>query len=105
MADPHDEILRHTANRMANLGADVAKNAAGRQVRSEIKRYLPHFLWPLIPGEGGSVQLRVQHMAERKASDLLWKVGCAGGFFVIFGVAVLGFAGVVLYAFVASGKL
>lgn len=105
MADPQEELLRHTAQRMANLGGDMAQNVAGRHVRAEIKRYLPHFLWPLIPGEGGSVQLRVQHMAERKASDLLWKVGCTAGFFGIFGLALCVIAVAVLSVLWQSGAL
>lgn len=103
MPNPPDDLQQHTADRMAELGANVARNAAERKLRSEIKERLPRFLWPLIPGEGGSVEANVGKMAERKASDLLWSVGCTVGFFLIFGAAVCGMGGVVMVALWQSG--
>ncbi len=103
MPSPNDELLKHTANRMADLGADVAQNVASRRIRSEIKKYLPHFLWPLIPGEGGSVQHRVEHMAQKKATNMLMGAGCSVLFFLLFGVAICGVAGVVGAALWQSG--
>ena len=105
MSDPEADLKRHTADRLAEVGADAAKNAAARKMRNELKERLPRFLWPLIPGVGGSVEGNLSKMASRKASSILWGIGCSIAFFGIFAVAVIGMALVVLYAFWSSGKL
>ena len=68
MSDPEADLKRHTADRLAEVGADAAKNAAARKMRNEIKERLPRFLWPLIPGVGGSVEGNLSKMASRKAT-------------------------------------
>jgi hypothetical protein len=105
MSDPEADLKRHTANRLAEVGADAAKNAAARKMRSELKERLPRFLWPLIPGVGGSVEDNLTKMAGRKASSMLWSIGCTIAFFGLFALAVVGFGLIVLYAFWSSGKL
>lgn len=105
MSDPEADLKRHTANRMAEVGADAVQNAAARKMRSELKERLPRFLWPLIPGVGGSVEGNLTKMAERKASSVLWSIGCTIAFFGIFALAAAGIGLVVLYAFWSSGKL
>jgi hypothetical protein len=98
MSDPSSDLHRHTANRLAEVGADAAQDIAARKLRQELKERLPRFLWPLIPGVGGSVGDNVEKLAKRKASNLLWSIGCSIAFFGFFGVLVLGFAAAIGFA-------
>ncbi|MBL8617985.1 MAG: hypothetical protein JNM72_20405 [Deltaproteobacteria bacterium] len=80
---------QEAAARALTQGAkDVAGNMARRAVISQVKGYLPRFLWPLIPGQGGSVEENVKKMAGREVSKALWGCGCS--------VLIIGFIGMIL---------
>ena len=80
-----------TQNAVGKAAGDMAVNHARRAVVGKIKSYLPKFLWPLIPGEGGDVVTNIKKAAVEKT----WAVvgGCLFSlfFFAAFGIAIAGF--------------
>ncbi|MCA9491595.1 MAG: hypothetical protein KC621_16800 [Myxococcales bacterium] len=96
------DLMAHTRDRMAELAADSAKNAAERKIRSMIKGYLPKFLWPLIPGERGTVAGNVKSGVSKWFWGLVSSAVISLIFLAIFGVAILGVAGVIAYALITS---
>jgi hypothetical protein len=90
--------MTQTKNRMVELGTEKAKEMAARKLRQTIKGYVPKFLHPLIPGEGGSVGGNLEKAAKKKAAAMFWSAVISLVFFAIFGCAFLGFGLVVVYA-------
>ena len=105
MSSPEDDLKRHTQQRMAEMGKNAAADIAAREARAALRARIPRFLWPLIPGQGGSMEANVDKLVKRKTSDLIWSIGCTVGFFVIFGGAVLVMAAFIVYALWSSGHL
>lgn len=87
---------------LAQRGQEMAGDMIGRQFRSTLKGYLPKVLWPLIPGEGGSVQDKMKEALKK------WFWGVVGGiifsiiFFLVFAVVIVIVLGIVVYAVLTS---
>lgn len=106
MSEPATQLppdpMTQTKARMTELAGQTAQNMAMREMRSQLKGYLPKILWPLIPGERGTVEGNVKAAASK------WAWGAAGSlvfslvFFGIFAVAVLGFVAITAWAVFSS---
>lgn len=96
------DLLAHTGNRMAEVAADTAKNMAVRRFQSMAKGYLPKWLWPLIPGVGGSVTENAKAGVSKWFWGIVTSVIISLVFFAIFAVAVMGFLGVTAFAVFTS---
>jgi hypothetical protein len=83
---------------LARGAADFAQDAARRALVRKIKSVLPRVLWPLIPGERGTVAGKVGEAAQKELSRALWGCGCSLAFFFVFGLAALGVAATVGWA-------
>lgn len=97
-ADAPPDLMAHTRDRMAEVAADSAKNMAWRATVRKIKQYLPKVLWPLIPGEGGSVEGNVKAAASKWMWGAVTSAIISLVFFAVFALAFVGFALVTLYA-------
>jgi hypothetical protein len=97
-ADP----MSQAKSRMAELAGETAKDMAWRATVRQIKQYVPRVLWPLIPGEGGSVQDNVKGAASRWFWGLVSSVIISGLFFAVFAVAISGFLVLLAYAVLSS---
>src|SRR5688500_18353874 len=102
MSELPPDPLTQTRSRLAEVAADTAKDLAARELRRTIKGYLPRILWPLIPGEGGSVGGNVQKAASKWFWGAVSSVVISLVFFAFFAVAVMGFLGVTAFAVVSS---
>ena len=83
---------------LARGAADFAQDAARRALIRKIKSVLPRVLWPLIPGERGTVAGKVGDAAKKELSKALWGCGCSLAFFFFFGLAALGVAATIGWA-------
>jgi hypothetical protein len=83
---------------LARGAADFAQDAARRALVRKIKSVLPRVLWPLIPGERGTVAGKVGEAAQKELSRALWGCGCSLAFFFVIGLAALGVAATVGWA-------
>jgi hypothetical protein len=103
MADaPADPLMAHTANRMAEMAGQTAKNMAAREMRSWAKQYVPRMFWPLIPGEGGSVEANMKAGVSRWFWGLVWSAVFSIVFFGIFAIAIVGFLAITGFAVLTS---
>lgn len=80
---PKDPVTQ-TKDRMAVVAADTAKNMALREAKSWLKPYLPRFLWPLLPGERGTVAGE----AQKSVSKWFWGLVSSAMFSLFFFLAV-----------------
>jgi hypothetical protein len=94
--------MTHTRGVLAASAVDVAKDLAESRIRRAIKGYLPRPLWPLIPGEGGSVVENARAMGRRWFWGLVSSAVISLVFFAIFGAAVVGFLLVLGYALISA---
>ena len=92
--------MTQTKNRLAEVAEDQAKGYLERQARSAPKGYIPKFLWPLIPGEKGSVGENLQKEASKRFWAMVWGAVFSLIFFGLFAMAFLGVALIVVYAIV-----
>ena len=90
------------AGRAAAFAGESAKNMAARELRSQLKRYVPRVLWPLIPGERGSVEANVKAGMSRWFWGAVTSAIISLMFFAAFGVAIVGFVAVTGFAVVTS---
>lgn len=94
--------MEATKAAMSNAAADMATDYARNAVIQQVKQYVPKFLWPLIPGVGGSVGANVQ----KAASDYMWQTigGCVFSliFFGLVAVVLVGVALVILAALISG---
>jgi hypothetical protein len=77
------------ADALGNAAVNMAKNTARRAVVRQIKGYLPKFLWPLIPGEGGTVGEALEKEAKKKVSNALWGCGCTAAVFAFLALLLI----------------
>ena len=96
------DLVAHTGARMADLAADAAQDAAASKFREVARGYLPRVLWPLIPGQGGSVVENAKAAISRWFWGLVASAVISVIFFGIFAVAFAGFAGVTLFAVISN---
>lgn len=96
------DLMAHTRDRLAEVAADSAKNAAERKMRSMLKGYLPKVLWPLIPGEKGTVAGNLQKGASKWFWGAVSSAVISLMFFAVFGIAILGFCLVLAYALLTA---
>jgi hypothetical protein len=94
--------MSQAKSRMAELAGETAKDMAWRATVRQIKQYVPRMFWPLIPGEGGSVQENAKGAASRWLWGLVSSVIISGLFFAVFAVAISGFLVVLAYAVLTS---
>jgi hypothetical protein len=94
--------MTQTKNRLAEVAQDQAKNMAMRQAKSVIKGYLPKFLWPLLPGERGTVAGNVQNGVSKWFWGLVSSAIFSLVFFLLFAMAFVGVALIVVYALVTG---
>src|SRR3954463_1791220 len=83
--------MTQTKNRMAEMAGQTAKNMAERKMRETIKGYLPKMLWPLIPGERGSVEANMKGAASKWMWGVVTSVIISVVFFAVFAIAIIGF--------------
>lgn len=91
-----------TKKAMTAAAGDMAANAARNAIIKQIKHYLPKFLWPLIPGEGGTVGGKLQKMATDYLWALIGSIIFSIVFFGIFAVAIGGFLLFIVYILLTS---
>ena len=94
--------MTQTKNRLAEMAADQAKDKAMREAKSFVKGYLPKFLWPLLPGERGTVAGNVQSGASKWFWGLVSSAVFSIVFFGLFALAFVGVALIVVYAVVTG---
>jgi hypothetical protein len=94
--------MTQTKNRMAELAGQTAKNMAERQLRSTLKQYVPKILWPLIPGERGTVEGNVKAAASKWFWGAVTSAVISLVFFAVFAIAIVGFLAVTGVAVVSS---
>ena len=70
---------------MAGAATQLAQNAARRAVMGQVKAVVPKVLWPLLPGEGGTVGGNLEAMARRRMWALVGSVA-----FLLVGLAIAG---------------
>lgn len=97
-----EPLLTHTKDRLAEVATETAKDMAWRATVRQIKEYLPRVLWPLIPGEGGSVAENVQGAASKWFWGLVSSAIISAVFFAIFATAIVGFLVVLAWAVFSS---
>ena len=92
--------MTQTKNRLAEVAADKAQDMAMREAKSFVKGYLPRFLWPLLPGERGTVSGNVQSGASKWFWGLVSSAIFSLVFFGLFALAFVGVALIVVWAVV-----
>lgn len=97
-----DDPMTSTKKAMTNVAGNMAANAARKAIIGQVKAYLPKFLWPLIPGEGGSVGGKLQKMATDYMWALIGSILFSLVFFAIFAVAIGGFLLFIAYILLTS---
>lgn len=85
------------AEAVADAVMASAKSAAESRFRRELRSRIPRILWPLIPGERGSVTENVQREAGRRFRRWVSGVIFSIVFFVVFFSLVCG-----VFAFAAG---
>ncbi len=96
------DLMAHTRDRLAEVAADSARSMAERKLRSTIKGYLPKVLWPLIPGEKGTVAGNLQKGASKWFWGAVSSAVISLMFLAAFAVAFLGVGLIVVYAVVTG---
>ena len=94
--------MSQARDRMVEMAGETAKNMAMREMRSTLKGYVPRILWPLIPGERGTVEGNLKAAASKWAWGVVGSLVFSAVFFGIFAIAVLGFVAVTAYAVVTT---
>jgi hypothetical protein len=69
---------------VAGLAGNYVAEQARRALTRRAKQYLPRFLWPLIPGQGGDVRANLQREASRRIWGAITGCGCSLAFFAVF---------------------
>ena len=87
---------------MAKGASDMATSQVRRMIVGRIKQYLPRFLWPLIPGEGGTVAGNVEYLAKRRLWSMVTGCGCSVLFALLFAGAFGGVALIIAFALATS---
>jgi hypothetical protein len=94
--------MTQTKDRMAQLAADKAQQMAIDKTKTMIKGYLPRFLWPLLPGERGTVAGNIESGASKWFWGLVSSAVFSLVFFGLFALAFVGVALIVVYAIVTG---
>ena len=94
--------MSQTKRRMAELATDTAKDMAMREAKSWIKGYLPRFLWPLLPGERGTVAGEAKKGVSRWFWGMVSSAVFSLVFFAVVAVVLLGVGLIVVYAVLAG---
>jgi hypothetical protein len=94
--------MSQAKDRMVELAGETAKDMAWRATVRQIKGYVPRMFWPLIPGEGGSVQENMKGAASKWFWGLVSSVIISGLFFAVFAVAISSFLVFLAYAVISS---
>lgn len=102
MADLPPDPMSAAKASLGAAAADSAKRHARGAVVRQIKGYLPKFLWPLIPGEGGTVGGNIQRIIKQRTMSAIFGCLFTLVFFAIFATAILGVVGIIVYAVVTA---
>jgi hypothetical protein len=94
--------MTQARNRMAELGAETARDMAERRIRRFVKSYVPRMFHPLIPGERGSVAGNAKRAVSRWFWGLVTSAVISLVFFAFFGIAILGFTLFTAYVVITS---
>lgn len=94
--------MTQTKNRLAEVAQDKAKDMAIGRAKSFVKGYLPKFLWPLLPGERGTVEGNVRSGISKWFWGLVSSAIFSIVFFGLFALAFVGVALVIVYALVTA---
>jgi hypothetical protein len=89
-------------NALAAGAQNAAQNAVMRRVRTQLKGYLPRFLWPLIPGERGTVAGAVKKDVKKRVAAAISGLLFSLFFFAAFGAVILFVLGIIGWALFTS---
>lgn len=87
---------------MAGAATGMAAGYAQRAFVRRAKQYLPKFLWPLLPGQRGTVKGALEKEAKRRTSNALWGCVFSAVFFSFFACAFGGVAIFIVYIVMTS---